>query len=352
MFSLAPTPFGKVPVEERDERPLFRRMREAAIGRVPSRAWQRNGVSIVDVPRDDDRMDIRLPADRRGVAELRGDETHRDRNILFRFAFIAGRAELREHGGCPQRSTPRAKILRAVLRPKSLVHVVVDVARGEIAPRTLRRAIPEETRTRSARLARDEPRQLATDDDLPLFLVPLSEVGEHDTFALDRNVGLSQRRYAICAVLTCIPLPPDATEALADQPEYGRGNRHAIQCPARGVRAEGLTHSRQRLGELSHSIVLPQIAPLDGARVIAVLLAPARVEAPRLNAGARARGHVHVAPGGRNAERIDARQSAPIAHQMPRLVRVAKAGVLGAESPKPPCRHAFGVVRQEQDRLN
>src|SRR3954451_16753406 len=66
---LAPA-LREMEVEKCDERPFLRRMRLAAVaGRAPRRR-QRNRIALVDVARDDDRMDVGFAADRRRVAEL------------------------------------------------------------------------------------------------------------------------------------------------------------------------------------------------------------------------------------------------------------------------------------------
>src|SRR5215471_9868963 len=68
-------------------------------------------------------------------------------------------------------------------------------------------------------------------------------------------------------------------------------------------------------------MVLPQLAELDSALVISILLSAARIEAPRLDHRARRARDVHVAPCRWNAKRLDAREHPSVANDT--TVRIA-----------------------------
>src|SRR4051812_15135774 len=257
-----PPALREVAVEKCDERPFLGRMRLAAVARRAARRRQRNRVALVDVARDHDRMHVGLAADRRRVAELRRDESHGHGNVSLRFALVARGAELGQHGRGAERSTPCPKVLRAEVRSEPLVHVVVDVARREIAPAPVGIAIAKESRAWRLELARHQLRQLAIDDDLPLFLVALAEIREHDAVAFDGDVLLAQRRYAIRPILARVPLPANAAEALADEAQHRGRDRLASEVAVCRVLAENGPHLRKGLGKLAHAIVLAQLAPL------------------------------------------------------------------------------------------
>src|SRR5690348_12942898 len=120
-------------VEERDQCALLGRMRLPSVRRMSSTAWKRNRFAVVQVARDDDRMDVRFSADGWRVAELRRDEPHGQRDVSFRFRRRLGRPELREYGCGSKRAAPCAKILRAV-PADSMPQILVDVARRQQAP--------------------------------------------------------------------------------------------------------------------------------------------------------------------------------------------------------------------------
>src|SRR5690242_13589400 len=65
---------GEMLVEEDDEGPLFRRVRLPAVRSTATCARERDRFAFVEIPRDDHRVDVRFPADRRRVAELGRDE--------------------------------------------------------------------------------------------------------------------------------------------------------------------------------------------------------------------------------------------------------------------------------------
>jgi hypothetical protein len=52
ILARCPPPLGKVPLEKRYQRPLFRRMRTTAIRGGAARARQRDRLTLVEIPRD------------------------------------------------------------------------------------------------------------------------------------------------------------------------------------------------------------------------------------------------------------------------------------------------------------
>src|SRR5262245_4974501 len=165
-----------MPIEKCDESALFRRMRAASVGGVSTRARQRNGFALVEIARDHHRMDVRLAANRRGVAELRGDEPHRERDVALRFALAAAWTELGENCRGAQRPAPRAKILRAEAS-NTPAEIVVHIARGDRVPCAVA-TIAKELRARRAQLSRDEANELAIRHDLSLPNASLPSITE------------------------------------------------------------------------------------------------------------------------------------------------------------------------------
>src|SRR5215210_1809420 len=100
-------------------------------------------------------MDVRLAADRRRIAQLRGDESHRRGDVALRLGLRTSRPEFREYGRGTESSAPGAEVLRTERDAERLVEVRVHVARGEVSPTPLV-LIAEEPRAGRAKMSRDE----------------------------------------------------------------------------------------------------------------------------------------------------------------------------------------------------
>src|SRR6185312_2027596 len=102
---------------------------------------------------------------------------------------------------------------------------------------------------------------------------------------------------------------------------------------------------RQITRHLPYAIILPSLAALHRVRMIAVLLATASVETPRLNSGPFARCDMNVCPRGRDRQRVDLR-GACSTHRLPRRRHVAETAALPADSREPGLAH---VRRSKQE---
>src|SRR5690348_11786620 len=91
------TTFGEMAIEKGDQCSLLRRMSLPAVGCGAAGRRKRDRVALVDVARNDNRMDVRFSTDRRRVAELRGNEPHRQRHVSLGFALVAWRAQFGEN---------------------------------------------------------------------------------------------------------------------------------------------------------------------------------------------------------------------------------------------------------------
>src|SRR6185312_5495 len=253
----APT-IGKMPVEEADQHALLGRMRAPAVPRVPAPTRQRDRLALVEVPRHDHRMHVRRAADRRRVAQLRGDEAHRERDVSLRFAGTFRWPELGEHGRRAQRAAPGAKVLRAVAADAP-TEIVVHLARGERVPGAVA-LVTEEAPARRAQLAPHESYELGIVDDLALRNAPLARVLEIHGAVSDRHVGLLERGDAEGAILAQVALAADAAERLADQAKHGGRDRVAVERRGGGARPRILVQRapkpRQLSRQLPHAIVL------------------------------------------------------------------------------------------------
>src|SRR5947209_20421576 len=100
-------------------------MRLTAIGRGSARAWERDRLPVINVARNNHRVHVRFPANRRRVPELSRHKSHRECDVAFRFRLALRRTEFGENGRGTQGSAPRPEVLRAVSTDATL-QLLVD----------------------------------------------------------------------------------------------------------------------------------------------------------------------------------------------------------------------------------
>ena len=103
----------------------------------------------------------------------------------------------------------------------------------------------------------------------------------------------------------------------------------------RELALHALAHQRQRAREVDHRVELLLVAPLAPPVVVAVLLAPAGVDAGRLDVAHRVRADPDVLPGGRDDELGDPRQD----------LGVGRPGCRPRPGTRSPCRAGGGGSR-------
>src|SRR3954453_8434011 len=117
---------------------------------------------------------------------------------------------------------------------------------------------------------------------------------------------LAHRGQTVGLVRDRVLLGADPEEASVEQTH--RGGQHALArrlVAGLEVRGDALAQLRKRAGEARHVFELLGIAPSAPGGVVAVLLAPGRVDAGRLKMPARVGADPHVAPRRWDAEIAD-----------------------------------------------
>src|SRR5688572_15477425 len=211
---------------------------------------------------------------------------------------------------------------------------MVHVARIEIVP-GIRFAIPEKAMSRRVHDACDERRKLGVNDDLPVLDPALAVVLEDETGPIHTHVRLVERRDAECAVFLEIPLAADAKEPIADQPDDGGQDVLAAEVIATEVAIQRFPNARQIARECANAVKLRGLAALDGAVMVAVLLATLGVDAPCLNRGALAGRDVDRMPCGGDAKRVDTLEGTCISHGLPSAISILERRALRAVSGNP-----------------
>src|SRR5690606_35303740 len=123
-------------------------------------------------------------------------------------------------------------------------------------------------------------------------------------------------------VLLGIALVADAKARRLQQPHQDREHLVAGQAREREGRAHPSPDRRQGAREYEHAVELVRLADLAPARVIAILLAPARVASRGLQVAALVAADPDAGPGRRDRERGDARERRRVAHALAAWVAI------------------------------
>ena len=135
----------------------------------------------------------------------------------------------------------------------------------------------------------------------------LSPKREVEPGAVDLDVPAPQGGEAERAVLAGVLVVSDADQRLVEQSHDGRQDLTPAEVVRAQVALHALAHVGQDLAELEHPPELRLVPRLAIARVIAVLLPPARVASGDLDVAARIGADPDLAPGRGNDESLDAR---------------------------------------------
>ena len=155
---------------------------------------------------------------------------------------------------------------------------------------------------------------------------PLLPRNENRTpLALEFHVRVAQRRQAVRAIRSRVLVVADANQRLLEQPDDRCEHLLARQALAAHVLGGPAADGRQRLREPDHAVVFRFVAHFPPLRVIAILLAPARVAPRGLQVPARIGTDPDAGPRRRDDQRGDPREVRPRADGASVRVRVSEA---------------------------
>src|SRR5256885_16013525 len=250
-------------------------------------------------------MDVALLRDRGRVAELVGDPGNGTDQLLL------GRPRIHRTGRLTQESRgedgagPGAEILGREILAGDLLQVLVDISRVDGLDLAVAVDALEELLSRDFEEPLDDSRHPAVVQFDRVLLPTLTPEGEADLGADDVDVPVAQRRQPVGAVLLSVLVIPDADSGVFQQANNRREHLLPWQAGPFEVAVGVFADLRQRLGEGEHAVVLDGVADLAPARVVAILLAPARVAPGRLQVATGVGTDPDIAPGGRNGEALD-----------------------------------------------
>src|SRR6185437_15283963 len=295
-------------------------------------------IAVIQISLDDDRMHVRFSADGRRVTELRGDQPDCGGDIPLRIAIRLRGANIRQHGRGAQRPAPCPEVLGAVRKAGKLLQVLVHFGGLDVAPFAILGLIAKQPAPRNLQQRLDEARKVAAHDSLAMPDRALADVVEDDPVAIDGDVRLPQRGETERPVLLRVPVVADAKEAVRKEPDDSSVDFLAREIVAPKIRQHSSPNRGKIARHLSHAIVLPALTSLHRVGMIAILLAAANVEAPRLNRGPLTRGDVNVGPRGWYCQRIDLSGTCGI-RRLSRRRQIAETSPLAASSGEPGLTH-------------
>src|SRR5581483_6525940 len=133
----------------------------------------------------------------------------------------------------------------------------------------------------------------------------LSPEGEAEHRAFDVDVPATERGEPEGPVLARVLVVADADQGLVEQAHHRGEDLPAAEILRTQIALHPLADVRKDLAELEHPAELRLVARLPIERVVAVLLAPARVARRHLDVAAGIRTDPDAAPGRRNHQRLD-----------------------------------------------
>src|SRR6266566_6630804 len=254
---------------------------------------------------DDRGMDVALLRDRGRVAELVGDPRDGADQPLPGCASAGRACRLTQESRGEDGAGPGAEILGREILAGDLLQVLIDVSRVDGFYLAVAVDVLEELLTSDLEEPLDDSRHPAVVELEGVLLSTLAPEGESDLGADDVNVPVAQGRQPVGAVLLSVLIIPDADSGIFQQADDGREHLRPRQVGSFEVAVRVFTDLRQRLGKGEHAVVLDRVADLAPARVVAILLSPARVTSGRLEVAAPVGTDPDVGPGGRYGEALD-----------------------------------------------
>jgi hypothetical protein len=253
-------------------------------------------------------MDVVLATDRARVAQPRRGLVDGTHHVLLRLGCRQRGAHAAQRLGGEHGAGERAKILGRDLAIRDLAQVFVDVAGVDLAARALFVEVLEQLLSGQLLAALHDPRDAAVGDTYTDRDAALAAELEDQLGAMNLHVPAAQRGEAVGLVGFRVLVRADPDQGALEQPHDGGHDLLARQAGPPDVELDALANLPQHLAEREHAVELRFVALRSEFRVVAVLLAAARVPRGYLQVSVRMRADPHARPGGRNRQRADALQ--------------------------------------------
>src|SRR5581483_4557300 len=201
---------------------------------------------------------------------------------------------------------PGAEVLRRDVAAGGLAQVRVDVVRRDRLASALRIEILEQLVARQVLALLHDASEPPVGDRDGVVDAALAAESELELRALDLDVAAAERGETERAVRLRVLVVADADQRLVEQAHHGREDLAPRQVARAQVALDALADLRKDLAELEHAAELRPVARVAVQRVIAVLLASARVARGDLDVALRVRADPHLGPRRRHHERREA----------------------------------------------
>src|ERR1044072_6572678 len=281
----------------------------------------------VEILLDDGGADVRRTRNCRRISKACTDGSHNGRDRALRLRLALGDAVLAERHGREQRPAPGAEILGCEVLAHVLLDVVVELAAGEVAKAAGLLVDVAEKAPAALRRAQlsDAGRELLVDQRRPDQRAVLSAIAERDPAAADLHVAPAQRRDPERAKTLRVPLVSHAEPAEVDQPDRDRGRPLEGQRLLLDVLRHRSWEDGQFLAEADELVELRLLLARSKLGVVEGLHPAGAVDTRCLQLGVGSRRDPDVAPGGRDAQRLDPRECSLVGGPLSARVHVAES---------------------------
>src|SRR5207245_9190209 len=223
------------------------------------------------------RVYVIFPADLARVAKARRHGVDRLGDVAGGFAAAGGAPHVPRFGRGEHGAAPGAEVLGADVAPGERAQIGIDVIRGDRLALAGGVEVLEQLLAGQIAATLDDVRKARLGERDDVLDAALAAEAEAQRRAVDLHVAAAQRGQAVRAVGARVFVVADADQRLAEE----RDDRGEELPPAQRRRAqvalEALAQDGQHFAELQHAAEFRLVARVAVGRVIAVLLAPARV---------------------------------------------------------------------------
>ena len=233
------------------------------------------------------RVDVALPADRRGVAEPRRHRGDRSPQTLVCFCGAAEAFQVLERNSSEHRAGPGPEILGGDVTSGDFAQIVVDVTRGHVLNRAAFIAILQQLLARQILAGADDFGDPAVLDLCRPFLAALADEMKAHFGAVDLDMAVLQRGQAIASVLFGVIVVTDPDQRLVEKIDNSGDDLLARQTRQRHVPAHLGPDCGQCVGESDDMLIFGAVPNFAETRMIEVLLAASGVAAGRLQVSVR-----------------------------------------------------------------
>ena len=270
-------------------------------------------------------MHVAGAADRRRVAEDPGHRLDAGRHQPLGLGGVRRRRLQRQGPRRRQGAGPGPNVLGAEILADGRAQIGVDLGAADRVPDPVVVDVLEETLARQGLAPPEHARQAAIVEVGLVLDAALAAKFEDGAVAVEPDVALAQGRQAKAPVRPGVFVVADADQGDLEKADRRRQHLLPGQTAPAKVGGDAAPKAGEGATEGEDPLELGFVAERSPAGVIAVLLAPARIAADRLDVAIRILADPYTLPSRRDDEPADALEDIGIAHTPPAGVDVIEA---------------------------